>query len=203
MAYPVGSDLAAALVARGILSAVPADTTALSDIMAGVCTQFERDTGWVPFMYPGGETTRTFDPPVGNILFLNVGLIDITTFTVSDEAQTVEEHYWLEPAGSGPYTRIRFSYNPGGNPQSIEINGMWGYSTALPNDVEQALMGKAIAEYMQITSNAYVGIGGAPTRIKQDDVEKEYGEAGTLIKMLTASYRSCVARYMAPWKVMA
>jgi hypothetical protein len=203
MAYPVGSDLAAALVARGILTAVPADTTELSDIMSGVCTEFERDSGWLPFLYPGGETTRTFDPPTTPVLFLNVGLLDITTFEVSDTAQVAGEDYWLEPAGSGPYTRIRFAYQPAGEPQSIEINGEWGYTTVLPADLERALIGKAVAVYLRDTANAYVGIGGVPTRIKQDDVEKEYGENGTLIKQFERAYANAVSRYLAPWKVMA
>lgn len=203
MAYPNGSDLAAALVARGILSAVPADVTTLGEIISGVCTEFERDTAWIPFLYPGGETTRTFDPPATSLLFLNVGLIEITTFTVSDTAQVADENYWLEPSGSGPYTRIRFAYQPSGNPQTIEINGQWGYTTTLPADVERALLGKAMAVYLRDVANAYVGIGGSAQRIKQDDVEKDYGNDGTLIKQFESSYRSCVARYMAPWKVMA
>lgn len=203
MAYPNGSDLAAALVTRGILSAVPGDVTNLADIISGVCTEFERDTGWVPFLYPGGETTRNFDPPTTPVLFLNVGLLDVTTFTVSDTAQTVEEDYWLEPAGSGPYTRIRFAYQPSGNPQTIEINGQWGYTATLPADVERALLGKAMAVYLRDTANGYNGIGGSPTRITQDDVSKDYGENGTLIKQFERAYANAVARYAAPWKVMA
>jgi hypothetical protein len=203
MAYPVGSDLAAALVARGILTEVPADTTELSDIMSGVCTEFERDSGWVPYLYPGGETTRTFDPPNTPVLFMNVGLIDITTFTVSDDAQTADVDYWLEPAGSGPYTRIRFAYQPSGNPQTIEINGQWGYTTVLSADVERALIGKAIVRYLETQSNGVIGLGGSPTRLKQDDVEKEFGENGTLVKKLELAYNRCVMRYLAPWKVLA
>ena len=203
MAYPTGTELIDALVLRGVFETPSHPTATFSAIMSGIVQRFERETGWVPFLSAGSDSSRTFDPPHGShILFLNAGLVSIDEITVTDDVQTVEEHYWPKPS-TVPYTRIDFSYVPGGNPSSIEITGEWGYCDTLPADVTSALLNAGIAEYLRTVSNPFVGIGGAPKRIKQDDVEKDYGDNGGLVRLFDAEYQNCVARYLAPWKVLA
>lgn len=209
MAYPTGTDLAGFLVARGIITAVPGDLGDLDDIMLGVVRDWEEDTGWIPFFQPAGELTRNYTL-FGNLLFLNSGLITVDSLNVDGNELEEGFDFWLEPANEDRKTRVVFNSLQNTNQQGIEINGHWGYTDDLSSfpDVKRALLAKGAAEYCQDVSNTVIGTGGSVKRMKQDDVEKEFGStggnseySGTLIEQFGKRYRRTVARFLAPWKV--
>lgn len=203
MPYPDGSDLGAWLVQRGILTAIPADTSGLDTLINVATAHWERDTGWLPFLASAQSSERTFTPDnKTSIQFLNIGLFELVGVEYREAAKTETEDFWLEPTGKTPKTRIQWEFVPTGR-ETVVINGFWGYTDTLPADVEQAIYKIAAVEYMQNYANGAVGLAGIPKRIKQDDVEKEFGENDSLMKVLEREYHNTVMRYLAPWKVMA
>lgn len=100
-AYPFSSELAAFLYSSGLISAAPTaqqQQMEYDSAIAAAVAEWERETGWVPFL-SGSSTTRYYDPPgpekgsvgiyvgVNNIgggrtLFLNAGLRTNPTVSV-------------------------------------------------------------------------------------------------------------------------
>lgn len=117
--------------------------------VASVVAEFERRTGWKPFLAEAVDSARYFDytDQYGE-LQLNGGYVSITSVTVSGTLQTVNTNYTLEPRNAVsdgyPYTHINFPY--GGwrtgyptTPNSIVIVGKRGFATELPADVWQSV----------------------------------------------------------------
>ena len=88
--YPSGSDVQDFLTAAGIsLTAFDSDDFSLN--AAAAAAEFERQTGWYPFLASQNASTRYFDPPRtggtagrwaasrgGRVLELNAGLLNIS-----------------------------------------------------------------------------------------------------------------------------
>ncbi len=163
-AYPTGADLSAYLVSIGLLSTAQAASLDLDARMNAAVAQWERRTGFIPFL-AGAATTRYFDPPgpnrrTGRIgltrggearLDLMGGLVGepssvITGYSIHSTGSTLtaQDQYCLlprdNPARSLPYLEIEFISSQWGGPGSIAILGQWGYSTTVPDDVWQALL---------------------------------------------------------------
>lgn len=212
MAMPTGTELAAFLVARGILTEVPADVSDMDDIMLSVVAGWERDTGWKPFLSPAGELTRTYELQ-GNLLFLECGLITVDTLEVDGNELTEGTDFWLQPANEDRKTRILFNNLQSSQPSGIEINGHWGYTYDIDDcpDVTRALLSKGAAEYLRDIANTVVGKGGSVVELQQDDVRKKYTNStgatgeyeGTLQQQFGQAYQRAVGRYKAPWMNMA
>lgn len=218
MAYPTGTELAAFLVARGILSVAPGDLSDLDDIMTGVCKGWEEDTGFRPFLWTSGTSERFFQLTGGNILFLNSGIYSATGLVIEvNEAEvTIDENFYLKRPADGlpdwPYTQVHFTYEIDCPINGISVTARWGFTDTLPDLVLRALLKKGAAEYLVDIANSTNSLGGSLKRIKQDDVEKEYettsgqgdGEyEGNLATQFDRAYKRVLSHYSAPWKVMA
>ncbi len=170
--------MGAMLYSAGVLSAPPTTPEALIDMtsaLASAVDEWERGTGWVPFLTQAADTTRTYDPPgpergpvgiyqgVNNLgggrrLFLNAGVRSITTLKVgvsltsTGTALTLNRDYWLRPqnatAYDRPYTYIEFAYPQYGNPQSITVLASFGFAVILPDDAWLAILRMAAIEVL-------------------------------------------------------
>lgn len=117
---------------------------------------WDRITGWSPFL-AGTASARLFDPPgtdkglyLASLsggkrhLNLHAGLISVTALTVSGTARVLNTDFWLKPADartkSRPYEMIEFAGPVYGSVNAISINGVWGFSTDVPDDVWLAVL---------------------------------------------------------------
>src|SRR5579862_1911807 len=120
----------------------------LDNLVNQAWQRFERETGWTPFLASNSPSTRVFDPPGqtgkyvawpkggGRMLALDAGLISTSSLSVDGNSAFVQgTDYWLRPAqGPAPATRIEFAAPIWANTYSVSITGIWGYSTAVPDD---------------------------------------------------------------------
>lgn len=144
--------------------------------VAAVVSEFERRTGWKPFLAGATDSTWYFDAtdPYGE-LSLDGGFVSITSVTISGNLQTLNTNYTTEPrnaTGLGePITRLNFPY--GGYrygfptvPNSIVIVGRRGFTTTLVGyeDVWQAVQEAAavmvLASIENLQSIASLGMDG-------------------------------------------
>lgn len=164
LAYPDGSDLAAYLISIGILSAAQVAALDLDGRMLAAVAQWERRTGFIPFL-AAAASTRRFDPPGPNRRTGRIGLtrggdarLDFLGGLVGEptsvivgfsnhsagETLTADDHYWLLPVNSvalgRPYLEIEFISGQWGAARSVSILGRWGYDTTVPDDVWDALL---------------------------------------------------------------
>jgi len=174
MAYPGGLDLSIYLVSTGLL---PASSQSLSQqlmdmdgVMGAVSAEFERATGYLPFLSDGTSATRVFDGPEGSILQLRAGLISLSNLTINTTVYTENTQFVLQPTDGAarnlPYTYVDFGSGwggsgygvgdfgfgagnqiglgyVGGGRRAISITGVWGYASTLPLDVKDALLARA------------------------------------------------------------
>jgi hypothetical protein len=159
-AYPTSTNLATFLSGAGVV------TTGLDldgAILDGI-DYFERETGRTPMLAGGSlvdraaavtDTTRTYDPPVGPKLVLDLGadLASLTGIAVNGTSQTLGADFWLEPANAPslgkPYRRVQWAayrwplqmaIQLQQWKQSIAITGRWGYRSTIPGDAWDAML---------------------------------------------------------------
>lgn len=171
-AYPASVDVAAALVAQGLT--VPSN---LDAIRTAVIADWERRTGYKPFLGDTVDTVRTYDPPYTHRdfeLYLGCGFHSITSIVINSVAKTVGVDYDLLPLdaaneGRG-WNRVRFRFHPGYVKMSVVVTGHAGYAATLPDDVYQVLFDEMQARGLT------AGQSGAGTvkRVKQGMREVEY-----------------------------
>lgn len=212
MAYPVGSDLSAFLLGRGL---TPGDDVDLELIMDDVAAQWEADTGWFPFLYSGTAETRKFTGNGSSEIFLNAGICSLAglVMVVGGDTLTIDETWWVRPADAllkiQPYTWIQYDFSVGTLPDDIDITARWGYCATLPDSVTAALLRKGAAEWLRDGDNASMTTTGTAKRVKQGMREIELGDTGngeydgTLQSQFGRAYDRAVSRYQAPWKVLA
>jgi hypothetical protein len=214
MAYPVGSDLSAFLLNRG-LSPEATDEVDLDVIMEDVVAQWEADTGWFPFLYSGTVETRKYTGNGSAEIFLNAGICSLTglVMVVGGDTLTIDETWWLRPADAlvkgHPWTWIQYDFSVGTLPDDVDITARWGYCETLPESVKSALLRKGAAEWLRDHDNTTLPATGAAKRVKQGMREIELGDTGTgeydgtLQAQFGRAYDRAVSRYQAPWKVLA
>lgn len=133
--------------------ATHAATTAQINVAAAI-KEFERRTGWHPFVATTEDATevRRFsqtDPD--GLLSLNTGLLELTSVAVSGTVKTVDVNYWLDPANAEqigePYTGILLwpaVFGPGvyasARPNQIVVTGRFGRFAEWPADAWAAVM---------------------------------------------------------------
>jgi hypothetical protein len=212
-AFPTDADVTALLVATGVLSGgLPA---ALSGIATDASRQWERDSGFVPWI-ASTHTVRTFDPPISRVLDLGGGVLAFTSVTVgvtttsAGTVLTTGVDYFPMPSGAVdagfPYTSLAFGYALGGLPGSVKVDGTWGFvaagSNAVPQDVFDAVCRlaalKCLPVLQQLTGNI--------TREKQGDVEYAWAGVGSGLAAGTpdqwlAEYNLVLNRYKRAWFV--
>jgi hypothetical protein len=180
--YPTGSDIEAYIRSLSILN--PATIDDAFDLMhldrkAGAAIgNWTQRTGWLPFL---SETqTRYYDPQGpfkdgwirggGRWLDFNAGLLDLTSLKIgvtndqpgTELTQGVDFQLWPYQAlqEGRPYERAEFLVHRWGWPHSITVEGTFGYSTTLPDDVWETILHEgariAFAElHLQITRGLY------------------------------------------------
>lgn len=118
---------------------------------AAAADEWEKLTGWLPFLADESASDRTFDETdTTGYLDFEGGAVTVNTVTVNGSALVLNTGYFLEPRNprGRPYTGIqvgsRWGYHsPYGPRNSIVVNARWGYSTTVPADVWQAILQRA------------------------------------------------------------
>lgn len=156
--YPADSDVAA-LAATLTLPA----GYSFTGMAAAAVDEWERRTGYHPFLGSGASSSRTYDPPGANrrrlggfgtlggarVLDLEGGLYALTSVaiavTVDDPGLTLTQgtDFWPEPlnapAIASPWQRLRFRNAVFGPEASVVVTGLFGYGATIPEDAWQAI----------------------------------------------------------------
>jgi len=173
MPNPGSADLQRFLIASGLFSNPPTAAQKYMDLrgaMDAAKEEFERLTGYLPFLSSGEQETRTFDGPESSILQLRAGLLSLTSLVINTVTYTENSQFVLQPTDAPgrrlPYTYVDFGSGwqsggyglgsdfasgfgagsavglgyVGGGRRAISITGVWGYCATLPADVKQALI---------------------------------------------------------------
>lgn len=156
---------------------------------SGAAVEFERRTGWLPFLAKAEPTARMFDATTGEgVLELGGGLLPspapVATLTAGGATYQENISYWLQPASAPdqglPYTRLQFVHSLFGGrvwstPNRITITGRWGYAATVPPDVWVALQKKAGVEVLASIENLQ-----SIASISQDGFSKAYDVVGII-----------------------
>ena len=153
--------------------------------IAAAIRDWERETGWSPFIKDAVDRTEWYDPPragsFGCILDLRKGLLSSTSIVIGCQpdgtggtvaVNSVDFLYGPYDGGlsENPYTELRFLRVPYGGPRSIKIVGRFGYADDCPEDAYQAILFRAAAMALPIAG----GPSGSMRRVKQGPVEYEF-----------------------------
>jgi hypothetical protein len=185
--WPTSTDLGDFLTAAGYDYG-----SADLDLAIGAAVyEFERRTGWKPFIRDAADYTAYYDPPYvgsfGCILSLKYPLLTLTSLSYGLEedgtggtAMTQGTDFVMEPYDGGtdekPWTGVRFLTYPYGLSRSIKVIGKRGYSESCPYDVYQAILRKAAG---MVAVNLTAGAPGEAASVKQGPVQFQYSaEAG-------------------------
>jgi len=136
---------------------------AFTGMGAAAAAEWERRTGYRPFLGSGTSQTRAYDPPGpnrrtlsgysllggGRILDLEAGLYGLTSLSigVGQDAPgtllTLGVDFWLEPLNADvigvPWQRVRFRAPIFGLESSVAVVGLFGYGSVIPEDAWQAI----------------------------------------------------------------
>jgi hypothetical protein len=195
MSYPTAANLVSYLAEMGVT--VPSGTA--GGRIAAVVSEFERQTGWVPFVGVATPEARIYDAPFGIAgvfsLHLEGGIYDITGLTVEfldyqgnwtvQPAADYVLRSWVPVAGS-PVVIIGLKRLPVPRYQSVRVTGRWGYHANCPADVFQAMLDKAASDILATTALAQ-----SPAQeVKLQDMTVKSG----------AGYEAMTARAATDWQ---
>lgn len=217
MSAPTATDLQALLTAAGLWNTAYAGLTA--GYIAGAITQFETDTGRIPFITSGSDSVLYFNPPGDTsqqsantvrggekILELSVPFVSISAIATGvttdtpagqsvDIARTVEygpDNYSIKGL---PIEWIRFAFQVWGWPRSIMITGHAGSYADWPDDAFQAVVAKAAADLLTTVLGQ---ITGGVTSWTEADIKEDFGGGkvlSTMVDLYSGMYDKCVDRY--------
>lgn len=196
-AYPTDAD---------VVSAMPDGVTPpahAAKILLGVIGDFERRTGYVPFLGATGVTTRTYDPPfdrraegTGYLLDLEGGFWDVDTIELNDSALTITTDFILLPLNAAALSRgwdkVQLLAHPGFEPSSIDVTGKQGYAEELPDDIWTAILEETVGRCLRALSSS----GGAVTSEKQGGVTIAYDSKQDYSSRAAAQFKNTIFRYM-------
>lgn len=196
-AYPIASDVQALLTGTGLVSGSPTVTAELASAIA----EFERLTGWRPFLAESVAATYRFDPPAwGSRLWLPCGFATITGVSVgvshdsAGTALTVDEDYRTLPENAAamvrPFTGIEFYVSCAGGSGSVRITGKRGFATTVPDDAWLAIAQRAAS--LALTRNA--GAAALASQIEQGDLSIKAGGSG-FVAAWDGAFAAAVATY--------
>jgi len=201
MPYPTGSDLSAFLTSYGITPTVT--LTNANALVAAAVREWESKTGWEPFL--SVTETRTFDAPVADDWWSEIGIISVSSISVDGYAVDPSAYDLRNRYRNGPYLSIRFNAPILGTRSGMgkmSIAGTFGYTSSLPADVTDAILSKAAYEGWP----GMFALDGDIKRTKIGTAEIEYGSvvsesgdtrAGRRGQFLR-SFESAVAAYRRP-----
>jgi hypothetical protein len=192
-AWPTGTELSAAVVGMG--SAIPAGFDE-DDIIAGAVEEFERLTGWEPFLADAGSDTRQYDPTYGFTLRTD-HFFTVTSVTVAGVTKTEGTDFWVLPYNNAlrekPITGLRFLTPLQGLPREVSVTGRLGYDDEIHLDAWNAVLKRAVAQCLELAA----GPSGSVSEIEQGLVKVKYsGEAGrSTIDRFNNEFKQVVRRY--------
>ena len=201
--WPIAADLQVFLQGSGFtINMDEAAQFGLQRAMDSAVEQFEKDTGWLPFL--GAPTTLLFDPPgpdkcgisayfgintVGGSrrLSLGLGLLMLTSLSVwitptdpVGEILTLGQHFWLKPDNfafyNKPATSIEFAIPQYGPPQSIQVIGTFGRMLTPTAAVTQAVL---TAAAIICAPKFSVGVSSGLLDWKEGEQEEKYAGSGS------------------------
>jgi len=184
MPYPTTTDLSALLVRNG--QTAPG-TSIMQAALDEAVAEWESMTGYDPFLSTGTPATRYFDGVSDFILRLRSGIVTLTSLRVGVTSTdvgsllVVNEDFHLYPldaASKGkPFTYLKFRSRQSREPRSLSISADWGYCTsaAIPADVSATILRQSASK---LFSEYLTSFSGGATKIKQRDVEYDFGLSG-------------------------
>ena len=179
-------ELATYLAALGV--ARPAGVT-LTDVIAAVVSEWERRTGWSPFVAESTASVATFAATDGNgILRLPSGYTSITSITVDGLAMTSGLDYAVWPETQTPISRVQFRGCVQTAPPSIVVTGKRGWGATIPDDVWQAVRARAAYAVNAMASE----INGNLIGVRQGSVQINYSVTG---RGVMNQFETAVNRY--------
>lgn len=176
----------------------------LKGTMAAAVRQFEKDTGYSPFLADGAKSVR-HDPPKDGRLTLACGFVSVTAVALdysstSDGSVLVEDtDYSLLPLNYADrgmcVDQIDFFYARGGMPRSVLVTGEPGRMRANSPDFDDVSFWLLRGAASSIALEAQ-GQEGPLTRLKQGPVEMEFAkDSASRIEGWATGYRAMVDRY--------
>lgn len=188
--WPSASDLQQFMAVNGYGSISGPDA---QRYVASAVAEWEAMTGWSPFLSSGTEETRSFDPPrySAHGFRLEIGAWrTIATVEIGgrvlESGEYVLRNVSIEPE---PVYAVDFLVSVGGGPLSIEITGERGFCDNLPDDVFQAVLGKAAYD----ASASSVSGATRLSSVQQGDVKYSYD--ADAVRTLQTRFLAAVARY--------
>ena len=193
-AYPTDSDLVSLLTAAGLWDS--SFSPFVSGQVQAAIDQFEMSTGYIPFLSDGTSGNFYYDPPGsmgrqyqyswkggGKILELDNGFVSIQAVALgysidnpNPSTQDLNRSLRFLPLNRTsrnlPIEAIEFYFNVWGIPQSIRIQGVAGYTLALPERVWLAILNLAAANFLPIIMGF---ITGGMVEMREADVAERFG----------------------------
>ncbi|RYX80484.1 hypothetical protein EON83_28410 [bacterium] len=189
--YPTAEHLELALKSNSIWpdDAAKQDLARFQAAIAaqGAADQWEKLTGWSPFV-AGSISTRAFDlPDFDGFLNLRGGALSIESVTLRGRVLTAGRDYLPLPRAAvqrgEAITGIQFrslysghnnwAFGDGAEYPVLEISARWGRVAECPGDVFLALQKRAIATMMDLIENQQ-----SIASISQDGFNKQYDIVG-------------------------
>lgn len=165
----------------------------LDSAIRGAVTMWESGTGYDPFL--AATQTRVFDPPGPTIrgtrygyrarggerrVSFDNGLWTLTSITTGVDAvstgtvRTLGTDFFLLPVNAPqrgePYTSAEFVLPIWGNLQSVHIVGSWGFTSTVPDDAWNAILG--MAAYTVLPQLVHSLTGGVAEYREEDEYKK-------------------------------
>lgn len=185
-AWPTTTELTNRLTGLGVAS-TPTGVTLQDEIDAAVGV-LERITGQKPFLVESAAADYLYDPTRRTNLALGTRWVSIDSVSISGDAQTENDDYYLKPYG-GPYTRIEFLMPlvSDGYPLSVTVNGKRGYAATIPVEIWNAVLDYAAGRVYKTAAMAGTVALGAVTEIRQDTVDIKYAGGSAAMGQDTGS----------------
>lgn len=208
MPYPTGAAAVPLLAKAGVV----ATAEDLDPLARAAKAWWERETGWKPFV--GRQSVDTYDPPGSkqglpyremggsNLLPLRKGLLTVNSLTVRGQPRVLGRDFAMVKGAEGwPCELLRFPVPLSGPPDSVVINGVWGFCLDDEDDddlaaVYLALAYKAAGDYLtdHLQRQAATGI----SQLKRGDDSVSFD-----LKTLTASaaaWETRATKVLAPYR---
>lgn len=188
--YPTATDIEVLMKSVG---AWPTNSTAqafaseqASICAVGAAAEWERRTGWHPFLKGDDDEVRTFEQttPRG-VLDLGAGLLELTSITVGTETYTEGEQFRLLGLNNSlnqyPFTTVHFKcpinafYTRPIWDRQITITGKWGFASVIPADAWMAMLRYAGVNVLSQLENQQ-----NVASLSQDGFSKQFDVVGVI-----------------------
>lgn len=149
---------------------------------SGAAAEFERRTGWLPFLADSANSTRTFETTdLSGVLDLGGSVLSVAGVNLGERELTLDRDYWLVRTHAGrPVTRLQFLWPHHASllhktPADIAVNARWGYTATVPADVWAAIQKYAGVLVLTSLENRQ-----GTASITQDGFSKAYDVVGII-----------------------